>query len=82
MSESGSSFVQQLVNRSAVRIIDPQTQKLVMEIVPPRMASVTLCTLSENGRYLLVGNTFAQYFYLYQLYPAITNKSCPCNVPY
>ena len=51
-----------------------------MEISPPNLQSISLCKLSPSGRYLLIGNAYAQYFYVYQLFPPGKKCQCPYRI--
>lgn len=82
MSVSQSSILA-AGNKCSVRLVDPATLDLVMEIVPPNLKSISFCQLSPSARHLLIGNEVGQYFYVYELFPPKCRRhTCACVTPY
>lgn len=47
------------------------------------MTAISICKLSDSGRYLLIGNEHGQYFFAYELFPPKCCKhTCKCLLPY
>ena len=80
---TGAVHLKQLGNRNSVRVLDPKTFELLFEIVPPNVTAISICKLSDSGRYLLVGNEYGQYFFVYELFPPKCVKhTCKCLLPF